>query len=189
MAGDNARMSDANTTRALWQIHLCVLLWGFTAILGKLITLPALPLVWWPAVFGLVAHVGFALYSQYVHKGPGRLINVPGWDWAIPTPTSIGWPAIGASIGGMAGIGLSSLLLAKGTIKRSFHDYEEWEKKHLAKPAAVTSVGGEAVAEATEAPATLPTPAAPETSQDQADLWTQYPHARREMIRVVPFCL
>ena len=36
-----------NTTRALWQIHLCVLLWGFTAILGKLITLPALPLVWW----------------------------------------------------------------------------------------------------------------------------------------------
>lgn len=36
-----------NTTRALWQIHFCVLLWGFTAILGKLITLPALPLVWW----------------------------------------------------------------------------------------------------------------------------------------------
>ncbi|GHD64562.1 membrane protein [Luteimonas padinae] len=35
------------TTRAQLQIHLCVLLWGFTAILGKLITLPALPLVWW----------------------------------------------------------------------------------------------------------------------------------------------
>ena len=35
------------TTRAHWQIHFCVLLWGFTAILGKLITLPALPLVWW----------------------------------------------------------------------------------------------------------------------------------------------
>ncbi|NYZ62741.1 DMT family transporter [Luteimonas deserti] len=33
--------------KAYWQIHLCVLLWGFTAILGKLITLPALPLVWW----------------------------------------------------------------------------------------------------------------------------------------------
>ena len=40
-------MSKSDTTRALWQIHLCVLLWGFTAILGKLITLPALPLVWW----------------------------------------------------------------------------------------------------------------------------------------------
>ena len=35
------------TTKAHWQIHFCVLLWGFTAILGKLITLPALPLVWW----------------------------------------------------------------------------------------------------------------------------------------------
>lgn len=35
------------TAKAHWQIHLCVLLWGFTAILGKLITLPALPLVWW----------------------------------------------------------------------------------------------------------------------------------------------
>ena len=33
--------------RAHWQIHFCVLLWGFTAILGKLITLPALALVWW----------------------------------------------------------------------------------------------------------------------------------------------
>ena len=29
------------------QIHFCVLLWGFTAILGKLISLDALPLVWW----------------------------------------------------------------------------------------------------------------------------------------------
>jgi drug/metabolite transporter (DMT)-like permease len=33
--------------RALVEIHVCVLLWGFTAILGKLITLPALQLVWW----------------------------------------------------------------------------------------------------------------------------------------------
>jgi len=33
--------------KAQWQIHFCVLLWGFTAILGKLITLPAFALVWW----------------------------------------------------------------------------------------------------------------------------------------------
>jgi drug/metabolite transporter (DMT)-like permease len=33
--------------KAHLQIHFCVLLWGFTAILGKVITLPALPLVWW----------------------------------------------------------------------------------------------------------------------------------------------
>ncbi len=33
------------TVRAQWILHLCVLLWGFTAILGKLITLPAYRLV------------------------------------------------------------------------------------------------------------------------------------------------
>jgi len=40
-------MTTADTRKALWQIHFCVLLWGVTAILGKLISLPALPLVWW----------------------------------------------------------------------------------------------------------------------------------------------
>ena len=35
------------TSKAYLQIHFCVLLWGFTAILGKMISLPALPLVWW----------------------------------------------------------------------------------------------------------------------------------------------
>lgn len=39
--------TDPTVRRALLQIHFCVLLWGFTAILGKLISLPALPLVWW----------------------------------------------------------------------------------------------------------------------------------------------
>ncbi|RDS86728.1 DMT family transporter [Dyella psychrodurans] len=36
-----------SVNKARLQIHFCVLLWGFTAILGKLITLPALALVWW----------------------------------------------------------------------------------------------------------------------------------------------
>ncbi|HEU4486144.1 MAG TPA: DMT family transporter [Povalibacter sp.] len=34
-------------SRAWLQIHFCVVLWGFTAILGRLITLPAVTLVWW----------------------------------------------------------------------------------------------------------------------------------------------
>jgi drug/metabolite transporter (DMT)-like permease len=33
--------------RALVELHVCVVLWGFTAILGKLITLSAMQLVWW----------------------------------------------------------------------------------------------------------------------------------------------
>lgn len=37
----------STTTKAQLQIHFCVVLWGFTAILGKMITLGALQLVWW----------------------------------------------------------------------------------------------------------------------------------------------
>ena len=43
------------TTTATLQIHFCVLLWGFTAILGKLISLAALPLVWWRMVIVVAA--------------------------------------------------------------------------------------------------------------------------------------
>jgi drug/metabolite transporter (DMT)-like permease len=41
---------SAAERKAFWQIHFCVLLWGFTAILGKLITLPAQALVVWRMV-------------------------------------------------------------------------------------------------------------------------------------------
>ncbi|WP_425486743.1 DMT family transporter [Metallibacterium scheffleri] len=40
-------MTMSPAAKARLQIHFCVFLWGFTAILGKLITLAALPLVWW----------------------------------------------------------------------------------------------------------------------------------------------
>ncbi|CAN5595637.1 DMT family transporter [soil metagenome] len=64
--------------KAYWQIHLCVVLWGFTAILGKLITMPALPLVWWR--MGLVVLV-LALVPR-VWRGlramPARLL----WAYA-----------------------------------------------------------------------------------------------------------
>ena len=43
------------TTRAFWQIHFCVLLWGVTAIIGKLITLSALALVWWRMLLVVMA--------------------------------------------------------------------------------------------------------------------------------------
>jgi drug/metabolite transporter (DMT)-like permease len=62
------------TAKAQLQIHFCVLLWGFTAILGKLITLPALPLVWWrmlmvTAMLALLPRVWRALRAM-----PARLI-------------------------------------------------------------------------------------------------------------------
>lgn len=64
--------------KAHWQIHVCVLLWGVTAILGKLITLPALPLVWWrmllvTAALALVPRVWRGLRAL-----PSRLL----WSYA-----------------------------------------------------------------------------------------------------------
>jgi drug/metabolite transporter (DMT)-like permease len=41
------KIDSTKTMRATLLMHLCVLIWGFTAILGKVITLHALPLVAW----------------------------------------------------------------------------------------------------------------------------------------------
>ncbi len=56
-------------SRAYLQIHSCVLLWGFTAILGKLITLAALPLVWWR----MLIVVGVSLLIPTVWRGLRRM--------------------------------------------------------------------------------------------------------------------
>jgi drug/metabolite transporter (DMT)-like permease len=74
----------APATKALLTIHFCVLLWGFTAILGKLITLPALPLVWWRliivlAALALVPHVWRSLRTLaprivLIYAGIGVLV-------------------------------------------------------------------------------------------------------------------
>lgn len=45
----------SSSTRAQLQIHFCVVLWGFTAILGKLISMAALPMVWWRMLIVIVA--------------------------------------------------------------------------------------------------------------------------------------
>ena len=59
--------------RALFQIHLCVVLWGFTAILGKLITLPAIPLVWWRLLLVTVALACFPRVWRALRTIPPRL--------------------------------------------------------------------------------------------------------------------
>ncbi len=71
-------MAMPPTTKALWQIHLCVLLWGFTAILGKLITLPALPLVWWRM---LIVAVALAMLPR-VWRGIRAMPAATRWAYA-----------------------------------------------------------------------------------------------------------
>ncbi|MDQ3057051.1 MAG: DMT family transporter [Pseudomonadota bacterium] len=67
-------MSTPETRRAFLQIHFCVVLWGFTAILGKLITLPALPLVWWRMLIVVAALALVPRVWRGLRTMPRRLI-------------------------------------------------------------------------------------------------------------------
>src|SRR4051812_21791088 len=62
--------------RALLQIHVCVVLWGITAILGKLITLPALALVWWRLLLVTGALACFPRVWRALLNMPGRLMLI-----------------------------------------------------------------------------------------------------------------
>jgi drug/metabolite transporter (DMT)-like permease len=60
--------------RAQAQIHCCVLLWGFTAILGKLISLPALALVCWRMALVVAALLLLPRVWRGLRSLPPRLL-------------------------------------------------------------------------------------------------------------------
>jgi drug/metabolite transporter (DMT)-like permease len=66
-------MQPVNQARL--QIHFCVLLWGVTAILGKLITLPALQLVWWRMLLVALALLLLPRVRRNLHAMSWRLIG------------------------------------------------------------------------------------------------------------------
>ncbi|HET7331314.1 DMT family transporter [Dyella sp.] len=82
-------------TKARLQIHFCVLLWGFTAILGKLITLPALSLVWWRML--LVS--GALLLMPKVRRGLQAMPAKLRWTYAgIGALVALHWLTFYAAI-------------------------------------------------------------------------------------------
>lgn len=62
--------------RALFELHVCVVLWGFTAILGKLITLPAAQLVWWRMLLVTLALACFPRVWRAVRSIPPREVAI-----------------------------------------------------------------------------------------------------------------
>ena len=62
--------------KALLQIHLCVVIWGFTAILGKLITLPAFALVWWRMSLVVLALAFVPAFWRGVRRMSLRTIGI-----------------------------------------------------------------------------------------------------------------
>lgn len=64
------------SAKAQYQIHFCVMLWGFTAILGKLITLPALSLVWWRMLIVVACAACMPRIWRGLHRLPPRLLLI-----------------------------------------------------------------------------------------------------------------
>ncbi len=66
----------AARTRAWLQLHFCVALWGFTAIFGRLISLPALPLVWWRMTLVGVAMLAIPKFWRGLRGVPLKQIAI-----------------------------------------------------------------------------------------------------------------
>lgn len=146
-------------------------------------------LTWIPALVALIAHAGLAFHLSTTQGGLTKV--APGWDWAIPTPGPHGWGWVGASIGGMLGLGVSNILLAKGGITRSFADYDQWLKTHEAKEINPDPAGIETPSQPGIGSSQAPVPAEPASAATSSaggpEMWIQYPHARREMLRELIF--
>jgi drug/metabolite transporter (DMT)-like permease len=66
----------SSSLRPWLQIHFCVVLWGFTAILGKLISLPAMSIVWWRMMLVTAALIFVARVWRGIVSMSPRLIAV-----------------------------------------------------------------------------------------------------------------
>jgi len=113
-----APMQASNQARL--QIHFCVLLWGFTAILGKLITLPALPLVWWRMLLVTAALLLVPRVWRGLRAMPSRL----RWAYAgIGVLVSLHWLTFYAAIK-LANASVGATCIALGPVFLAF--VEPW---------------------------------------------------------------
>lgn len=98
------------TSKAFLQIHFCVVLWGFTAILGKMITLPALPLVWWRMLVVVAALALVPRVWRGLRAMPARLL----WAYSgIGVLVALHWLTFYAAIKlSNASIGATCIALA-----------------------------------------------------------------------------
>ena len=55
-------------------LHFIVFIWGFTAVLGKLITIDALPLVWYRMLLATLCVLGFIFYRRYNLKVSRKML-------------------------------------------------------------------------------------------------------------------
>ncbi|HCQ13281.1 DMT family transporter [Flavobacterium sp.] len=64
----------SDNTKSYLHLHLIVFIWGFTAILGALITLEAMPLVWFRMLFAVFFILIYIKWKQIPIKVPKKVI-------------------------------------------------------------------------------------------------------------------
>jgi len=160
----------------------------------KTYTIP-LVLTWTPAVVALVV---FPVYALILGQN-GLSRSAPGTSWSIPLPGS--WETLGGIGGAVIGLVVANVLVATGLLRRSYEDYDEWAKQAVQdaaeakeaesgtdqvsdESAGLPSVDG---VESTETAPTEIVPSATGEPEDSPEMWIQYPHARREMVRELAF--
>ncbi len=192
---------------------VCVLLACLVAITlidARTAQIPLI-LVWVPAIVALLFYTGHAIWIQIFHGGPATINPGHGWKladgtrwntapgaiWSIPTPGLIGWRMLGVALGGSIGLIVALILMRLGLIRRSFDDYDQWEKEALAEAEAERLAKEVSSKEAAPVGTPEPEPAQDssepdaetehEPSAEDADFWIQYPYARREMFKEIAF--
>lgn len=67
-------MAINSERKAYLQLHLAVLLFGFTAILGDLINLPALSMVWWRVLITSLSLIFFIQFRKVINEIPKKTL-------------------------------------------------------------------------------------------------------------------
>lgn len=94
--------------RAYLELHIAVLLFGFTAILGDLITLPAVTLVWWRVLLAAISLLFFIKLGKTVQKiSKSKILKLMG----VGVLVAIHWIAFYGSIK-MANASIALICLA-----------------------------------------------------------------------------
>jgi len=132
---------------ALLQIHFCVLLWGFTAILGKLISLPALELVWWRMLIVVVVLLAWPpLWRELRAADPRTLAAFSGIGVVVALHWLTFYGAIKLSNASVAAscmaVGPLFLAVLEPWIVRRPFDPRELVVGLIALPGVVLVVGG-----------------------------------------------
>ncbi len=93
-------------------LHFIILLWGFTPVLGKLITLPAIELVWWRLLFSLLSLYVYARYKGVSFRLPLKnILPLLGWGTVVGAHWYFFYHAIKVSNVSVAMMGFSSITL------------------------------------------------------------------------------